>query len=180
MHTFDGFVRPNGRVGIRNHVAIIANCSCANGLVDRIAAEVPQAVPLIHTYGCSIPGEFDRWRRLLIGVCSNPNLYGVVLVGVGCETDDAKDIGARIHEISGMPVFARIVQEDGGCEAVIASCVAEAKAMVAEAARCVRESVPVSELVLGTQCGGSDALSGITANPAIGYVSDWVTAQGET
>ena len=113
--TFNGYVRPNGRVGVRNHVAVIANCSCANGIVDRISAEVPGVVPLIHTYGCSIPGEFDRWRRILIGVCSNPNVYGVILVGVGCETDDAKEIGEQIHRISGMPVFAQIVQEDGGC-----------------------------------------------------------------
>ena len=178
MVTFNGYVRPNGRVGVRNHVAVIANCSCANGIVDRISAEVPGVVPLIHTYGCSIPGEFDRWRRILIGVCSNPNVYGVILVGVGCETDDAKEIGEQIRRISGMPVFAQIVQEDGGCEAVISKCCAEARKMLAGAAVCQRQPVPLSELVFGTQCGGSDALSGITANPAIGYVSDWVVANG--
>ena len=178
MVTFNGYVRPNGRVGVRNHVAVIANCSCSNGIVDRISAEVPGVVPLIHTYGCSIPGEFDRWRRILIGVCSNPNVYGVILVGVGCETDDAKEIGEQIHRISGMPVFAQIVQEDGGCEAVISKCCAEARKMLAGAAVCRRQPVPLSELVFGTQCGGSDALSGITANPAIGYVSDWVVANG--
>ena len=111
VKTFNGYIRPNGAVGIRNHVVAIANCSCANGIVNRICAEVPDVIPLIHTYGCSIPGEFDRWRRVLTGVCTNPNIYGVLLIGVGCETDDAKVIGQMIHERSGMPVFAQIVQD---------------------------------------------------------------------
>lgn len=180
MTTYQGFVRPNGRVGIRNHVVAIANCSCANGLINRIATAVPEIVPLIHTYGCSIPGEFERWRRILTGVCSNPNIYGVILVGVGCETYDAKEMGEIIHNLSGMPVFAQIVQEDGGCEAVIEACVQQAKVMLRGASECRRSEVPVSTLVFGTQCGGSDALSGITANPAIGYVSDWVVSEGGT
>ena len=180
MTTYQGFIRPNGRVGVRNHVVAIANCSCANGLINRIATAVPEIIPLIHTYGCSIPGEFDRWHRILTGVCSNPNIYGVILVGVGCETYDAKEMGAHIHGVSGMPVFAQIVQEDGGCEAVVEHCVREAKRMLEKASVCRREEAPVSTLVLGTQCGGSDALSGITANPAIGFVSDWVVSEGGT
>lgn len=180
MVTFNGYVRPTGRVGIRNHVIVIANCSCANGIVNRVVEQVPDAVPMIHTYGCSIPGEYDRWRRILTGVCTNPNIYGVILIGVGCETDDAKEMGARIHGISKMPVFAQIVQEDGGGEEVIRKCVKKVKEMLREAAECKRVAVPVSKLVLGTECGGSDALSGITANPTIGYVSDWVVANGGT
>ena len=126
MITFQGYQRPTGKVGVRNHVIAIANCSCANGIVNRIALEVPQVVPMIHTYGCSIPGENERWRRVLIGVCTNPNIYGVILVGAGCETDDAKEMGEKIHAISGMPVFAQIVQDDGGGEAVIRRCVDKA------------------------------------------------------
>lgn len=180
MTTYQGFIRPNGRVGIRNHVVAIANCSCANGLINRIAAAVPEVVPLLHTYGCSIPGEFERWHKILTGVCSNPNIYGVILVGVGCETYDAKEMGKEIHGLSGMPVFAQIVQEDGGCEAVIEACVRQAKLMLRGASECRREEAPISTLVFGTQCGGSDALSGITSNPAIGYVSDWVVSEGGT
>ncbi len=180
METFQGFPRPDGQAGVRNHVAVIANCSCANGIVNRIAGEVPEVVPLIHTYGCSIPGEYDRWRRILTGVCSNPNIYAVILIGVGCETDDAREIAAQIRERSGKQVFARIVQEDNGGEAVIEACVLQARIYVREAARQRREAVPVSKLVLGTQCGGSDALSGVTANPVIGYASDWVIGHGGT
>lgn len=180
MATFNGYIRPTGKVGIRNHVMLIANTSCANGIINRIAEQVPEAVPMLHTYGCSIPGEFERWRRTLIGVCTNPNIYGVILVGVGCETDDAKEIGDQIHRISGMPVFAQIVQDDGGGDEVVRKCVEKAKMLINEAAKCKREPVPVSKLVLGTECGGSDALSGITSNPTIGYVSDWLVANGGT
>lgn len=180
VKTFNGYIRPNETVGIRNHVVAIANCSCANGIVNRICAEVPDVIPLIHTYGCSIPGEFERWRKVLTGVCTNPNIYGVLLIGVGCETDDAKVLGRKMHELSGMPIFAQIVQDDGGCEAVISSCIARANEMLSDATALRRQSTPLRSLVLGTQCGGSDALSGITANPAIGYVSDWLVENGGT
>ena len=177
---FMGYLRENGTVGVRNHVLLIANCSCANGIVQRIASEVPQVIPMLHTYGCSIPGEYERWRRILLGVCTNPNVYAVVLVGVGCETDDARDIAQKIVDRRPMPVCVRIVQHDGGGEAVIKSCVEQAKIFASQAACMRRVEVPASHLVLGTECGGSDALSGVTANPAIGYVSDWVVEQGGT
>ena len=176
---FWGFRRPDGRVGIRNHVIAIANCSCANGIINRIAAQVPEVVPMIHTDGCSSPREIVRWRETLVGVCCNPNVYGIVLVGVGCETDDAKEIGRRIEkESGGKPCFTQIVQEDGGGLKVIENCVEAARRMAAEASRMERSKAPVSTLVIGTECGGSDALSGVTANPAIGYVSDWVIRHG--
>ena len=110
MRQFQGYYRQDGSVGVRNHVLLIANCSCANGIIDRVAKLVPGAVPMIHTYGCSIPGEFERWRRILTGVCVNPNVYAVVLVGVGCETDDAYEMAERIRRLRPMPVFAQVVQ----------------------------------------------------------------------
>lgn len=180
MRTFMGYPRANGTVGIRNHVLLIANCSCASGIVNRIAAQVPGAVAMPHTYGCSIPGEFDRWRRILIGVCTNPNIHSVVLVGVGCETDDAREIARRIRAVRDMPVFAQVIQRDGGGEAVISRCVELAQVLVAEANAEPRMPCPVSSLVLGTECGGSDALSGVTANPAIGVAADWVVKNGGT
>ncbi len=178
--TFMGYYRPDGRVGIRNHVIVVGNCSCANGVVNQIAARVPGVIPMIHTDGCSTPGEFVRWRETLVGVCCNPNIYAAVLVGVGCETDDAKEIGKRIEKECGKPIYAAIVQEDGGGVKVIESCVKAAEQFMADAAKCVREEAPISKLILGTECGGSDALSGVTANPAIGYVSDWIVANGGT
>ena len=180
MRQFQGYYRQDGSVGVRNHVLLIANCSCANGIIDRVAKLVPGAVPMIHTYGCSIPGEFERWRRILTGVCVNPNVYAVVLVGVGCETDDAYEMAERIRRLRPMPVFAQVVQEDGGGEAVIERCAAAARAYLSEAEACSRAPAPLSSLVLGTECGGSDALSGVTANPVIGYAADRVAEAGGT
>lgn len=180
MRQFQGYYRQDGSVGVRNHVLLIANCSCANGIIDRVAKLVPGAVPMIHTYGCSIPGEFERWRRILTGVCVNPNVYAVVLVGVGCETDDAYEMAERIRRLRPMPVFAQVVQEDGGGEAVIERCAAAARAYLSEAEACSRAPAPLSSLVLGTECGGADALSGVTANPVIGYAADRVAEAGGT
>lgn len=180
METFWGYPRENGTVGIRNHVLLIANCSCASGIVQRIAAEVPEAVPMPHTYGCSVPGEYERWRNILCGVCTNPNVYAVILVGVGCETDDAREMAEKIRAVRSMPVYTQIVQNDGGGEAVIRKCAEQARRFIAQANGCQRVQVPVSQLVLGTECGGSDALSGVTANPVIGFAADWVVEHGGT
>lgn len=180
MLEFNGFHREDGSAGVRNHVLLIANCSCANGIIDRISALAPGAVPMRHTYGCSIPGESERWRRILISVCTNPNIYAVILVGVGCETEDARDIRERIRGIRPMPVFAQVVQEDGGGEAVIERCARQAQEYLREAQAQPRRPAPVSALVLGTECGGSDALSGLTANPVIGIAADCIVENGGT
>ncbi|WP_299965009.1 UxaA family hydrolase [uncultured Oscillibacter sp.] len=178
--TFMGYYRPDGQVGIRNYVIAVANCSCANGIINQIAARVPGIVPMIHTDGCSTPRENERWRETLVGVCCNPNVYAVVLVGVGCETDDAKEIGQRVAKESKKPVFAAVVQQDGGGAKVIEAAVKAGRQFVADSARCVRQEAPISKIILATECGGSDAFSGITANPAIGYVSDWIVNNGGT
>lgn len=179
MKTFMGYQRPDGQVGIRNHVIAIANASCANGVINRIAAEVPGIIPLIHTDGCSAPGEYERWRQVLTGVANNPNIYATILVGVGCETDHAPDM-ANIIRKNGKPVFVNVIQEDGGGEQVIKNAVAFGKRAVAEAEKTERTVCPLSKLILGTECGGSDAFSGLTANRVIGYVSDWVIGNGGT
>ncbi len=180
MVTFKGYLRPDGQVGIRNHVVAIANASCGCGVVDRIAQQVPGLIPLPHTYGCSAPGEHERWRKILVNAMSNPNIYGVVLIGVGCEDQDARDMAELIRKKSGKPVFVNIVRYDGGGQKVIENGVEAAKSLLEEAKKCKRVDVPISKLIFGTECGGSDALSGITANPAIGYVSDWVIKNGGT
>ncbi len=176
---FMGYYRKDGKVGIRNHVIAIANCSCAIGVVDQICKAVPELVPLRHTDGCSAPGDDADWLRTLKGVCCNPNIYAVILVGVGCETYDAKEVGKQIEELTpGKPIYATIVQDDGGGQQVIKDSIAKAKEFLAAAAKEERKPAPFSKLIFGTECGGSDGLSGVTANPTIGFVSDWVIGQG--
>ncbi|MBM7022118.1 UxaA family hydrolase [Treponema sp. Marseille-Q4523] len=179
MITFKGYVRPDGKVGVRNYVVAIANASCATGIINKIVAQVPEVVPLIHTDGCSAPGEYDRWRMFLHGIGDNPNIFATILIGVGCETDDAKEQAAIIAK-NGKPIFAEIVQDDGGGEKVTQDAVEFAKKALVESKKCKRTEVPLSNLILGTECGGSDALSGLTANPVIGYVSDFVVNNGGT
>lgn len=178
MKTFKGYVRPDGQVGIRNHVVVMANAACSTGVVDQIAKAVPEVVPLVHTYGCNAPGEYDRWTTIQDGILSNPNIYGAILIGIGCEDFDAGDIAKKLHERNGKPIIPLIVQNDGGGQKVIAKAVEEAKKMLADAKKQERQEVPISKLVFATECGGSDSLSGVTANPTIGYVSDWVVANG--
>ena len=178
MKTFKGYVRPDGQVGIRNHVVVMANAACSTGVVDQIAKTVPEVVPLLHTYGCNAPGEFDRWTTIQNGILSNPNIYGAIIIGVGCEDFDARDIAKELHERNGKTIVPFIVQYDGGGQEVIAKAAEEAKKMIADAKKLEREEVPLSKLVFATECGGSDSLSGVTANPVIGYVSDWVVENG--
>ena len=177
--TFMGYVRPDGTVGIRNHVVAIATVCCVNGVIERIAREVPGVVPLLHTDGCGAIKEIARFRKTLVGICKNPNNYACIIIGLGCEPENAKNLSNIIAE-SGKPVFTAIVQEDGGSGKVGLAAIEAAKKFVEESKKCVREEVPLSKLIFGTECGGSDAMSGITANPAIGYVSDWVVRNGGT
>lgn len=178
MKTFKGYIRPDGQVGIRNHVVVMANAACSTGVVDQIAKAVPGVVPLLHTYGCNAPGEFERWRTVQNGILSNPNVYGVILIGIGCEDFDARNIAKELHERNGKQIVPLIVQNDGGGQKVIAKAAEIAKKMIADAKELERVEVPISKLVFATECGGSDSLSGVTANPTIGYVSDWVVENG--
>lgn len=176
--TFKGYIRPNGTVGIRNHVVVMANAACATGVVDQISKNVPDAIALLHTYGCNAPGELDRWKTIQNGILSNPNIYGAVLIGVGCEDFDAKEVAAEVEERTGKRVLPLIVQYDGGGQEVIKKASEALQEMLDEAAKQEREDAPISKLVFATECGGSDSLSGVTANPVIGYVSDWVVENG--
>ncbi|HWP79311.1 MAG TPA: UxaA family hydrolase [Candidatus Acidoferrum sp.] len=179
MITFKGYVRPDGTVGVRNHVIAVATTCCANGVIERIAREVPGVIPLIHTDGCGAVGEAERFHKTIVGICKNPNNYAAIIIGLGCEADDAKQVGREVAA-GGKPVFASVIQEDGGSDKVAVAAIEAAKKLLEDAKKCERQDVPISKLILGTECGGSDALSGVTANPAIGYVSDWVVANGGT
>ncbi len=178
--TFMGFVRPDGRVGVRNQVVAAANVCCVNGVVQAVAAEVPGVIPLLHTGGCGRGVEDQvRFKRTLMGLCSNPNNYAVLLIGLGCESLDADEVAEELRQ-EGVKVFSCVSQRVGGSGAATRMAAEAARRFIEEASRCEREECPVSSLVIGTECGGSDALSGITANPAMGYVSDWIVSRGGT
>lgn len=170
--------RKDGKTGIRNHTAVIATCSCSSAVVSQIARDLEGVCAYAHSYGCGV-GLEDTARAInvLKGVGLNPNIGAVVLVGLGCESISAKMIAPELEE-SGKRVETLVIQEDGGSAAVVEKGRRLAGEMQRELSAMKREELPLSSLVVGLECGGSDALSGVTANPAVGLVSDWLVEQG--
>jgi altronate dehydratase len=178
--TFMGYRRGNGRVGVRNHVMVLSAVQCANGVVRRIAQLVPEVVPVTHVYGCGQLGDdHQQTQRVLEEFAQHPNVGAVLLVGLGCETLPTTAIGERLAQ-GGTLIQRLTIQEQGGSKSTVERGVAVARELLAEAGRARREPVPLSELTIGLECGGSDAWSGITANPAVGAASDLVVASGGT
>ncbi len=178
--TFRGYRRGDGRAGVRNHVVVLSAVQCANGVVRRIAQLVPEVVPITHVYGCGQLGDDHRQtQRVLEEFAQHPNVGAVLLVGLGCETLPTTEIGERLAA-GGTAIRRLTIQEAGGSRSTVERGVEIARELLAEAGRAQREPIPLSELVVGLECGGSDAWSGITANPAVGAASDLVVAAGGT
>ncbi len=192
--TFRGFVREDGRVGTRNYVGIIASVNCSATVVHAIAAHfartglaafpnVDGVAAFTYSGGCSIARGGEAYRvieRTLAGYAVSPNLGAVLLVGLGCEAMQIALL-KEDFDLAESPRFRSFaIQDEGGTRRAIAEGIAAVEAMlpVADAAR--RTTVPASALTVGLQCGGSDALSGITANPALGVAIDMLVAQGGT
>jgi altronate dehydratase large subunit len=173
---FQGYRRADGAVGIRNHVLVIPTVVCANHVCERIAAEVPGVVVISHPLGCDQGGEdLQQTLRTLIGFGTNPNVGAVLVVGLGCEVLACEQVVQAIQE-TGKPVHALTIQECGGTVRAIAAGIQKVRDFLDEISRCPRVACGIAELVIGLECGGSDATSGLAANPAVGYVSDKVVA----
>lgn len=178
--TFMGYRRADGRAGTRNHVAVISTVVCANEVAEDIAARVSGAVAFTHHQGCGrTRPDIDRTNRVLANLGRNPNVASVLLVGLGCESTEIDMVAAGIAE-SGKRVEKVVIQEDGGAARTLARGALIVQDMVMAASRQPREPCPVSELVLGLKCGGSDTTQGLAANPALGLASDRLVAAGGT
>ncbi len=176
--TFLGYRRHDGRAGTRNHVLILPTVQCANGAVRRIGQLVPDVVPLPHVYGCSQLGaDLEQTTRTLAGFASHPNVAAVLLVGLGCESLDTAGLAARLAG-DGVNVRLLNIQDEGGAARTAERGAAIAADLLAGAQRLQRTPIPLGELMVGLECGGSDAWSGITANPALGIASDLLVAAG--
>lgn len=175
---FMGYRRPNGTVGIRNFVAIIPSVFCANSTVENIANQVEGAVALRHPVGCTQVGlDFEITARTLIAMGNHPNVAAVVVVGLGCERFKPEELYEGI-KASGKPVVKFVIQEEGGTTNTIAKGVAAAKEFAKLASEMKRVECDLSELMVATKCGGTDATSGLAANPAVGEACDLLIAQG--
>lgn len=178
---FWGYRRPDGRVGTRNHVLILATVGCA-AETARLAAEgLYGAVSFINQNGCGESSRnLRRTRDVLLGLSAHPNVYGVVAIGLGCEINRMDDFLAELKARTSKPVEALLIQEEGGTIETVAKAKKIARRMIIEASMCRREECDLSELILGVECGGSDATSGLVSNPVMGLVSDRVVAAGGT
>ncbi|WP_077210666.1 UxaA family hydrolase [Bacillus dakarensis] len=177
---FWGYRRGNGQVGVRNHILILPTITCATQTAQRVTELVQGTVSFIHPHGCGqIGSDYDQTFKAYVGIGSNPNVYGVIVLGLGCETHQARMIAKEIEK-TGKPVEVVSIQDQGGTLQAIADTAKVAVKMVQEASTVMREECYFNELIVATECGGSDACSGLSANPAVGRASDGIVEQGGT
>ncbi len=154
-------------MGIRNHVLILATVGCAAETAKAVADNLFGAVSFINQNGCGESSKnLQRTRDFLIGMAANPNVYGVVAIGLGCEINKMDDFLALLRQRTGKPVESLLIQQEGGTISTIAKATKIAQKMIVEASKCRREECDISELLLGVECGGSDATSGLESNPS--------------
>ncbi len=179
-HTFLGYRRKNGEVGIRNELWIVPTVGCVNGICQQLAAESPYPVVAFpHNYGCSQLGDdHESTRRILRDLVLHPNAGGVLVVGLGCENNQPDAFRELLGDYDSQRIRFMVTQQVEGNE------LEEGRRLLDEIHEVmqndVREEIPVSELRIGLKCGGSDGFSGITANPLLGQFSDWLVGQGGT
>lgn len=178
---FWGYRRAEGRPGIRNHVLILPTCACGSESSRIVASQVRGAVNIVFNTGCSdVAANTAMSQKVLTGFACNPNVYGVVIIGLGCETVGHKQLREKIQGMTSKPVVSFGIQEEGGTLKTIEKAVRAAREMAAEAGEQQKELFDISELFLGIECGGSDATSGIGSNPAVGELSDLLVDYGAT
>lgn len=190
---FLGYRRPDGRVGTRNYIAVVAASNCAAYTAELIAASfgdekipdnVDGVVAFPHGEGCaqSIGPDTQQLQRTLEGVLDHPNVSAALILGLGCEVNQISHYLGRGGEQVSTPATLRglTLQESGGTRGAIEAARKEVRQFIDRAASEKREEIPASAMVLGLNCGGSDSFSGITANPALGYCCDLIVEQGGT
>ena len=178
---FLGYRRPDGRVGVRNKILILPASVCASDTAGIVAGQVEGAVTFHNQNGCSQVGADQQMTvDVMAGYAANPNVYGTVVISLGCENCQMDLVVAAIRERTNKPLEQFIIQECGGTVRTVELAVRAARNMAAEASRMRKEPFPMSELIVGTECGGSDPTSGLAANPLIGEMSDRMVSLGGT
>ncbi|MGE4274137.1 MAG: UxaA family hydrolase [Desulfitobacterium sp.] len=175
-----GYRRPDGQLGIRNHLLILPTSVCATTVAFNIAAQVPGAVAVPNQHGCCQVGtDYEQTLRTLIGIGKNPNVGAVLVVGLGCEGIPIQETADEIST-SGKPVQAIVIQENGGTLKTTALGVQIASQMARQISLIKPVEASITELSLGVECGGSDFTSGLASNPAAGTASDLLVKAGGT
>lgn len=175
-----GYRRPDGTVGVRNHVIVINSVAEVAGIVRRIAGAVPGVVPVTHQHGyAQFPEDREQTVRTLVGNAANPNVAAALFIGLGGEEEMAHELAQKV-QAQGRKAHALILADAPNVASLVDEAAAWLRQALAEADKMSREKADVSELIIGLECGGSDAWSGVTANPALGVASDIVVGYGGT
>ena len=154
---------------------------CASETARFIASQVPGAVYIPNQGGCAISAaDLEMTFKVLSGFAANPNVYGTVVVGNNCEGVQAHLLVERIKALTNKPLECVVIRDAGGTIKAVELGVKYAMKMSLDASMCEKEEADISELMLGTECGGSDPTSGLAANPTLGYVSDKLVSLGAT
>lgn len=201
IRNFNGYQRPDGRVGIRNYIAVISTVSCSAHVVMEITRtfnaeklalypNVDDIIPIVHHSGCSYPpGGLSQsyLQRVLLNVTHNPNIGGFIFVGLGCEANQMDAYCNAIYTnvlsiIENQTLVTKhlIIQEQGGFKKTVQAGINAIQSILPEVNACGRTPQPISNLNIALQCGGSDGWSGVTANPLVGLVVDEIIKQGGT
>ena len=174
----NGYLRPDGRIGVRNHVVVLPAVLCANEIARRIADAVEGAVALPHAGGCTCGEDVARTERVMAGLGSHPNVAGALVLGLGCENCDSEKVAREIAERCPWKPLERLVIQEVGVSRVIREGKSILEKMVRKASGEKRAEVDLDGLTLALECGGSDATSGLAANPALGVAVDRLIAEG--
>ncbi|MDP7061041.1 MAG: altronate dehydratase family protein [Candidatus Marinimicrobia bacterium] len=190
--SFKGYLRPNGKVGTRNYVGILSTVNCSATVCQRIAdnfkedilASYPNAdgvIALTHDSGCGMSIEGDGLallQRVLIGYAEHPNFAGILIVGLGCEVNQVTALLEKFKLKDRQHIRKLVIQENGGTRKTIENGIKIVRKLLEGTKDFQRETVSAKHLCIGLECGGSDAYSGISANPALGAAADLVVEHG--
>ena len=178
---FFGYRRPDGRVGVRNKILILPASVCASDTTRVVASQVNGAVTFNNQNGCSqVPSDEQFTMDVIAGMASNPNIYGTVVISLGCENCQMDKVVKAITERTNKPMETFIIQENGGTIKTIELATRAARKMAQKASLLQKEEFPITELIIGTECGGSDPTSGLASNVVIGELSDRLVDLGST
>ena len=192
--TFEGYVRADGRVGTRNYIGVLSTVNCSASVTHFIAdaankmladrfGTIDGVVGLSHGAGCcmTIGGEgLDILQKTMAGFAKNPNFGGIIVVGLGCEVNLVTSFMDASHFSENRLLKTLDIQKMGGTRKTVDRALELIEAMLPQVAAAKRETVSAEHIVLGLECGGSDAYSGITSNPALGAAADLVVQNGGT
>lgn len=193
--TFEGYRRANGKTGTRNYLGVLTSVNCSATVARLIAREVERSgmlddfpnvdgvIPLVHGTGCGMASKgegFEALKRTQWGYAGNPNMGGVIMIGLGCEVFQIGRMKDEYGIVENDLFHSMTIQATGGTRKTVEAGMAHVRDMLPILNAAHRETRPASELMLALQCGGSDGYSGITANPALGAAVDILVRHGGT